>query len=114
VIDALLGAAGLGDLGTHYPSSDEQWHDARSLDLLADTVDMLRRAGWEPSNVDATVVAQSVRISPHRDRMRELLAGPLGVDVSAVSVKATTTDHLGFTGRDEGLAAVAVAAISPV
>ncbi len=113
VIDALLGAAGIGDLGAHYPSSDERWHGARSLDLLADTVEKLRRAGWVPSNVDATVVAQSVRISPHRERMREMLAGPLGVDVSAVSVKATTTDRLGFTGRDEGLAAIAVAAISP-
>ena len=113
VIDALLGAAALGDLGTHYPSSDERWHGARSLDLLTDAVSKLSAAGWVPSNVDATVIAQTVRISPHREAMRTGLAESLGIDAAAVSVKATTTDHLGFTGRDEGLAVVATVSIVP-
>ena len=113
VIDALLGAAALGDLGSHYPSSDDRWHGARSLDLLSDAVSKLEAAGWVPSNIDATVIAQSVRVAPHREAMRTALADALGIDVGAVSVKATTTDHLGFTGRDEGLAAFATAAINP-
>jgi 2-C-methyl-D-erythritol 2,4-cyclodiphosphate synthase len=112
VADALFGAAALGDLGTHYPSSDPRWRGARSLDLVADAVGRLRDRGLEPVHVDVTVVAQSVRIGPHRDRMRANLAATLGIPIGSVSVKATTTDGLGFTGRDEGLAVFAVATVA--
>ncbi len=111
LIDALLGAAALGDLGSHFPSSDRRWHGAASLDLLARTRDELRAAGHTIGNVDVTVIAQSVRIAPHREAMRMAIATTLGIDVSAVSIKATTTDHLGLTGRGEGVAAMAVASI---
>jgi 2-C-methyl-D-erythritol 2,4-cyclodiphosphate synthase len=106
VADALLGAAALGDLGTYFPSSDERWLGANSLDLLEQVVAMVSSKGWKVSNIDATVMAQTVRVSPHREAMRANIAGALGVDVSDVSVKATTTDELGFLGRDEGVAAM--------
>ncbi len=113
VVDALLGAAGLGDLGTHYPSTDERWAGVSSLSLVEDAVVKLADAGWIPTQVDVTVVAQSVRVSPYRQEIKSGLAGALGIEVSAVSVKATTTDFMGSIGRDEGLAAAAVAVISP-
>jgi len=106
VADALLGAAALGDLGTYFPSSDERWLGANSLDLLEQAVALVSSKGWKVSNIDATVMAQTVRVSPHREAMRANIAGALGVDVSDVSVKATTTDELGFLGRDEGVAAM--------
>jgi 2-C-methyl-D-erythritol 2,4-cyclodiphosphate synthase len=112
VADALLGAAALGDLGAHFPASDERWNGADSMALLERVVALLADAGQQPSNVDVTVVAQSVRISPHREEMRHRLADVLAIDISAVSVKATTTDHLGAIGRDEGIAALAVATIT--
>lgn len=113
LVDALLGAAGLGDLGEHFPSSDPRWQGVSSLDLLAHAVGLLAEAGWGVGNVDVTIVAERVRVGPHREAMRSTLAEVLGVDVGAVSVKATTTDGLGFTGRDEGLAAHAVATVIP-
>lgn len=108
VSDALLGAAALGDLGEMFPSSDPQWAGADSMQLLRTVVDRCAASGLEIEHVDVTVVAQGIRISPHRLVMRESLAGVLKVGVEQVSVKATTTDGLGFIGRDEGLAAVAV------
>lgn len=111
LIDALLGAAALGDIGTHFPSEDEQWRGASSVDLLAKTRVILAEAGFGVANVDATVVAQAPRLAPHTQTMRELLAQALAVDPSNVSVKATTTDRLGAIGRDEGIAAVAIALI---
>lgn len=113
LIDALLGAAALGDLGQHFPSSDPRWHGSASLDLLAHTVGLLREAGWAAATVDVTIVAEHVRVGPHREAMRGRLAEVLAVEVDRVSVKATTTDGLGFTGRGEGLAAHAVATIEP-
>lgn len=108
VTDAVLGAANLGDMGTHFPSSDDRWNGADSLDLLARAVTLAAEAGVHPVFVDVTIVVQSVMISPHRTAIRLGLAGALGLEESAVSVKATTTDRLGFVGRDEGIAAIAV------
>lgn len=111
IIDALLGAAALGDIGTHFPSSDERWRNANSLDLLKETVIVVASAGYAIVNVDATIVAQAPRIAPRVGEMRAALAGALGVEVGAVSVKATTTDGLGAVGRGEGVAAYAVTLI---
>ena len=111
IVDALLGAAALGDIGTHFPSSDARWHDAPSSDFLTYTVALLREHGWRVGNVDATVVTERPRLTPHVPAMREHLARTLELDVERVSVKAKTTDGLGFTGRAEGVACHAVALI---
>jgi 2-C-methyl-D-erythritol 2,4-cyclodiphosphate synthase len=108
VCDALLGAGALGDLGEFFPSDDQQWHGADSLAFVSACGGMVRDSGFEIGNVDVTVIVQSVRVSPHRRAMRENLASALGIDIGAVSVKATTTDRLGWIGSDEGLAAHAV------
>ncbi|HEX2293826.1 MAG TPA: 2-C-methyl-D-erythritol 2,4-cyclodiphosphate synthase [Actinomycetota bacterium] len=110
--DALLGAAALGDLGSRFPA-DDRWKDASSLDILEETARLVRGAGYRIVHVDASVVAQTPRLSPHRDAMRRNVAGALGLSQDAVSIKATTTDGLGFTGRGEGIAALAVATIEP-
>ncbi len=113
VIDALLGGTSLGDLGSFYPSSDSRWRDVSSVDvLLEDAMQRLSRTGWRPVNVDVTIVAQSVRIAPHRSEMRARLATVLQLPESAVSVKATTTDGMGWMGRGEGIAALAVASLT--
>ena len=109
VIDALLGAAALGDIGSHFPSEDERYRDAASLDLLRRAVELVAAAGYRVANVDAIVVAEAPRLAPHIEAMRAALAGALGVDLGAVSVKATTADRLGAIGRGEGIAAFAVA-----
>ena len=109
LIDALLGAAGLGDIGALFPSEDPRWRGASSLDLLARAFGDVRAAGWELVNADCVLVGERPRIAVHRDAMRERLAGALDVPIERVSVRATTTDGLGFTGRREGLAAQAVA-----
>lgn len=109
VIDALLGAAAMGDIGTHFPSSDESLRGADSIELLRRVVVQIRDAGYTVGNVDATVVAQKPRMAPRVPEMRARLAAALGVDISRVSVKATTTDGLGAMGRSEGLAAQAIA-----
>ena len=112
IADALLGAGGLGDLGHHFPK-DAVLEGVSSQDLLSEVVRLVQAAGYRIGNLDATVIVQDVRIGPHRSRMEETLAATLGVDRARVSVKATTTDHLGFTGRGEGIAAMAVALIEP-
>jgi 2-C-methyl-D-erythritol 2,4-cyclodiphosphate synthase len=109
--DALLGAASLGDLGTHFPSDDPAWAGADSMDLLARVVAMLGRAGFAVASVDLTVIAEHLRVAAIRESMRERLAAVLEVGVDAVSVKATTTDGMGWLGRGEGMAAAAVATI---
>ena len=109
VIDALLGAAGAGDIGMHFPPGDPSLAGISSLVLLESTVVALMEGGWCIANVDATMLAQRPRLSPHVPLMRQNIATALSVDQSQVSVKATTTDYLGFTGREEGIAAVAVA-----
>lgn len=109
VIDALLGAAGCGDIGTHFPPGDPSLAGISSLLLLERTAGVLAEGGWCIANVDATMLAQRPRLSPHVPLMRRNIATALSVEQSQVSVKATTTDYLGFTGREEGIAAVAVA-----
>jgi 2-C-methyl-D-erythritol 2,4-cyclodiphosphate synthase len=109
VAGALLGAAGLDDLGHHFPPGDARWKDARSLDLLQRVVALLAGAGWRVGNVDATVICERPRLAPHVAAMRRALADVLGVAAEAVNVKATTTEGLGATGRGEGIAAQAVA-----
>jgi 2-C-methyl-D-erythritol 2,4-cyclodiphosphate synthase len=109
LIDAILGAAARGDIGQWFPSSDERYAGADSLDLLRTVVEALTGEGWRIGNVDGTVIAQQPRIGPHIEVMRARLASALGLPVDAVSVKATTTDHLGALGRAEGIAAQAVA-----
>lgn len=107
--DALLGAAGLGDIGSLFPSDDERWRGADSLELLRDAYTHVLEAGYALVNADCVLIGEMPRIAPHREEMRRRLAGALRVDVDRVNVRATTTDELGFTGRGEGLAAQAVA-----
>jgi len=112
VIDALLGAAGLGDIGTRFGVDDPALADADSMGLLVTTVSDVRTAGWRPGNLDVTIVATRPRIDGHRDALREALARTLGLTLDAVSVKATTTDGLGSLGRSEGIAAWVVCSLS--
>jgi 2-C-methyl-D-erythritol 2,4-cyclodiphosphate synthase len=107
--DALLGAAGLADIGALFPSDDETYRGADSLVLLSAAFAGVRAAGFELVNADCVVIGQEPRVAPHREAMRAALAEALGVDLDRVNVRATTTDRLGFTGRGEGLAAQAVA-----
>jgi 2-C-methyl-D-erythritol 2,4-cyclodiphosphate synthase len=109
LIDAILGAAGLGDIGTLFPAGAPEWEGASSLDLLARAYAQVRDEGWELVNADCVLVGEEPRIAPVREAMRVRLAGALGVEPGLVNVRATTTDGLGFTGRGEGLAALAVA-----
>ena len=109
LIDALLGAAALGDIGKHFPPGDERYRDARSLDLLREAVALVANAGYAIVNVDATVIAESPRLLPHIDDIRASVAGALAIDAGSVSVKATTADGLGALGRGEGIAALAIA-----
>jgi 2-C-methyl-D-erythritol 2,4-cyclodiphosphate synthase len=111
LIDAVLGAAGLGDIGELFPSGDPQWLDASSMRLLQRAYEVVRSAGWELVNADCVLVGERPRIASSRDAMRARLAGAMGVELERVSVRATTTDELGFTGRGEGLAAQAVALV---
>ena len=107
--DALLGALALGDIGVHFPPSDDRWKDADSRQFLRHCRALLAERGWVVGNADVTVVCERPKVAPHAAAMRANLAADLGVDVDAVSVKATTSEKLGFTGRGEGLAAMAVA-----
>ena len=109
--DALLGAAGLGDIGHHFPDTDKQFRGVDSRVLLQTVVSKLAQQGWSVGNVDITVVAQAPRLSEHIGSMQVHIASDLGVDVGAVNVKATTTERLGFEGRSEGIASYAVALI---
>jgi 2-C-methyl-D-erythritol 2,4-cyclodiphosphate synthase len=110
--DALLGAAALGDLGVHFPPGDPRWKAISSLVLLEHIARLLGERGFRIGNVDATLLAERPRLDPHREAMRGRLAAALGIPVDSVSVKATTNEGLGFVGRHEGLAAMAVARIT--
>jgi 2-C-methyl-D-erythritol 2,4-cyclodiphosphate synthase len=112
--DALLGAAALGDIGQHFPPSDERWRGADSLDLLRRVVGLVAERGYRVGNVDVTVVAEQPKIAPHAGSMRQRIADALGVGADDVSIKATTNEHLGFVGRQEGIAAIATAIIEPL
>jgi 2-C-methyl-D-erythritol 2,4-cyclodiphosphate synthase len=111
VIDALLGAAGLGDIGQHFPDTDERWRDADSLDLLRAVRGMLRDAGYTPVNIDATVACETPTLAPFRDEMRTRLAEAAELPPDAVNVKFTTGERMGFVGRGEGIAALAIATL---
>jgi len=111
IMDALLGAANLGDKGVHFPSSDPQYKDISSLILLNKVTDLLRAGSWRISNVDATILAQNPRLGPYLPDMRRHIGGALSLEPGRVSIKVTTTDYLGFVGREEGIAACAIAAV---
>ena len=111
IMDALLGAAALGDIGLLFPDTDDRYKGADSLKLLEKTADCIREAGYEIVNIDSTVIAQVPKLRPYIDRMRERIAGTLQIPVASVSVKATTEERLGFTGRKEGIAAQAIVLI---
>ena len=111
VADAVLGAAALGDIGMYFPSSDPQWEGADSGDLLVQVFRMVDDRGISVASVDVTIIAETVRISPHRAAMRQRISELLRMSISHVSVKATTTDGMGYLGRDEGIAATAVVSL---
>lgn len=111
VIDAVLGAAALGDIGRLYPDTDPKYEGADSIELLRDAVSKLAEAGWQVVNVDATVICERPRIAAHAAQMAQRLAAALGVDAERVSVKGTTSEGMGFTGREEGIATIAVAQV---
>jgi len=106
--DAMLGALALGDIGRHFPPSDPQWKDADSRAFLRHCNALLKQRGWRVGNADITVICELPKVGPHADAMRAVLASELGIDIDGVSIKATTTEKLGFTGRGEGIAAQAV------
>lgn len=112
--DALLGALALGDIGVHFPPGDDAWRNAHSLDLLARVHAMLQQRGWQVVNADLTIACEAPRVAPHAEQMRQAIASVLAIGVGDVSVKATTTEQLGFCGRGEGIAAMAVALIRRV
>ena len=114
LIDALCGAAGIGDIGTLFPDSDPKYKDVRSLELLREVAEHCRRARWVVENVDVTLLAQVPRLAPYREEIRQNLAGALSIDAAAVGLKATTTDHLGPIGQGEALAAQAVALLREI
>ena len=111
--DALLGAAGLADIGALFPSDDERWRGADSIELLQKAYAEVRAAGFALVSADCVLIGEEPRLAPHRDQMRARLAGALDVDPARVNIRATTTDRLGFTGRGEGLAAEAIALLEP-
>ncbi len=113
ISDALLGAAALGDLGAHFPDTDERWKDADSMELLAHCAAEVRREGYRIENIDATVVVQRPKLSPYIVRMRENIAGRLGLSLAQVSVKAKSTEGMGYTGDGSGIAAYAVTMLAP-
>lgn len=108
VSDALLGALALGDIGKHFPDTDPAYKGADSIVLLQNVVKLIEAQGYTVGNIDATILAQQPKLRPHIDAMRENIARAVGADISQISVKATTEEHLGFTGREEGIAAHAV------
>jgi len=114
ICDALLGAAALGDIGKHFPDSDPRYKGIDSRKLLRHVAELLDGRGWKVGNVDATIIAQAPKMAPHIATMRERIAEEIGVAADQVNVKATTTERLGFTGREEGIAAEAVCLIEKV
>lgn len=111
LVDALLGAAGLGDIGTYFPSSDPRYRGASSLQFLRYAAELLERQGWRVANLDATIVAERPRLAPFSENMREVIAESLGLSQGQVNIKSKTSDGMGFTGRGEGIAALAIATI---
>ena len=114
VMDALLGAAALGDIGKHFPDNDEKYKDADSLKLLWEVIGELQKAGYKPVNIDSTICAQAPKLAPYIDEMRENIAVACGIKKSCVSVKATTEEGLGFTGALQGISTTAVCLIEEI
>ena len=114
ICDALLGAAGLGDIGRHFPDTDAQYKGADSRALLREVIELLKKSGYAVGNIDATIIAQAPKMAPHIQRMCLNIAADCGIEVIQVNVKATTTEKLGFTGRGEGIAAEAVCLIQSI
>jgi 2-C-methyl-D-erythritol 2,4-cyclodiphosphate synthase len=114
VIDALLGAAGIGDIGEHFPDTDERWRDADSMQLLARVVERVQADGFDVLNVDCTVVMEAPKLLPYKPAIREALAAVLGIELARVNVKASTGEGMGFVGRGEGVATLAVAGLRRV
>ena len=107
--DALLGACGAGDIGKHFPDTDDRWKGVSSLFLLEKVADILQQRGYQVANADCTIVAQKPKLAPHIEAMKANLASALNIETHRINIKATTTEHLGFAGREEGIAAYAVA-----
>jgi 2-C-methyl-D-erythritol 2,4-cyclodiphosphate synthase len=114
VMDALLGAVAEGDIGKHFPDTDAKWKGARSVELLSAVADIVRKKGFEINNFDVTVIAERPKLAPHIDAMRAVLAEYAGIDIGCVSVKATTVEKMGAIGREEGIAAQAIAVLRRV
>ncbi|MCL6471278.1 MAG: 2-C-methyl-D-erythritol 2,4-cyclodiphosphate synthase [Firmicutes bacterium] len=114
IIDAMLGAVAAGDLGYYFPDTDMKFKDISSLKLLEDTVSILKDKGYRVFNIDSIVVLENPKIAPFRQQMRESVAGVCGIDISRISIKATTTEGLGYTGRGEGVAAQAVVLVEEI
>ena len=112
IVDAVLGAASLGDLGDYFPSEDDKWKDANSLDLLSESIRLLTLKGYAINNIDSTVIIQKPKLKKYILRIREKLATTIGIPIESISVKATTVDHLGAIGADEGWASQAIATIT--
>lgn len=113
IADALLGAAVLGDIGQHFPPTDERWRDLDSRVLLKEVTVLVTQAGWLPVHIDATVIAEAPKVNPYADRMRSEIAACTTVRVEDISLKATTNERMGFVGREEGIAALAIVTIVP-
>lgn len=113
ITDAILGAAALGDIGQHFPPGDETWKDADSRELLRRAVTLVSDSGWELGNIDATVIAEAPKVNPHVAAMRLEIRQATRLPIDAISIKATTNEGMGFVGREEGIAAMAVATIVP-
>ena len=114
IMDALLGAAGLGDIGKHFPDTDPQYKGISSMKLLSHVAELIRERGYVVENIDATIIAQKPKMRPHIPQMEENIAGALGISTDQVNVKATTEEHLGFTGREEGISSNAVCLLSTI
>lgn len=111
VMDAILGAAALGDIGKHFPDTDNRYKDISSLELLEHVGELIKESGYKINNIDATIIAQKPRMAPYIDMMRKNISDTLGINIDSVNVKATTEEGLGFTGTGEGISAAAVASI---
>ena len=109
IMDALLGALSLGDIGKYFPPSDEKWKDANSLSLLSEVVELIRNEGWEVNNIDSVIVAERPKLKPYLERMKKNISNTLGIDESLIGIKATTNEKLGPEGREEGISCHSVA-----
>lgn len=113
IADAMLGAAALGDIGVHFPPTDEKWKDLDSIEIVHHSVALLAQHGWELVNIDATVIAEAPKVNPHVARMKSRISEATGIDLNAISIKATTNEGMGWIGREEGIAAIASVMIAP-